>query len=182
MKKTNPVSLKTHSAEPRPVLPDREWEHFVLWRRVKDALNALRFISGVIPSLKGSTRQHLYAQLNALGATIENQVVETLNQMRSVWDSENRYQTFAFIRQPQSFPDVVLRDVSDVKSVPIMGIELKGWYLIAKEGSQLRFTQTPDACAPADDYGCSVGFGKCHFRSPQNLLAFYRICAVCRGI
>jgi hypothetical protein len=151
MKKTNPVSLKTHSAEPRPVLPDREWEHFVLWRRVKDALNALPIHFRSDTFIEGINATDIFTLSSALGATIENQVVETLNQMRSVWDSESRYQTFAFIRQPQSFPDVVLRDVSDVKSVPIMGIELKGWYLIAKEGEpSLRFTQTPDACAPAD--------------------------------
>ncbi|MGI5869976.1 MAG: hypothetical protein ACOX9C_11100 [Kiritimatiellia bacterium] len=74
-----------------------------------------------------------------------------MNQIRSVWDPDNDYQTYAFFRQPQTFPDVVLRDVAQLNSQPLMGIELKGWYLIAKEGEpSLRFTQTPNACAEAD--------------------------------
>jgi hypothetical protein len=101
--------------------------------------------------IEGINATDIFTLNSALGATIENQVVETLNQMRSVWDIDNRYQTCAFIRQPQSFPDVVLRDLSDISAKPIMGIELKGWYLIAKEGEpSLRFTQTAAACADAD--------------------------------
>jgi len=118
---------------------------------VKDALNALPIHFRSDTFIEGINATDIFTLNSALGATIENQVVETLNLMRSVWDADNRYQTYAFIRQPQTFPDVVLRDMSDLSASPIMGIELKGWYLIAKEGEpSLRFTQTADACADAD--------------------------------
>jgi hypothetical protein len=139
-----------------PPLPKREdpasdWEHVALWRRVKDALNALPIHFRSDTFIEGINATDIFTLNSALGATIENQVVETLNQIRSVWDPDNDYQTYAFFRQPQTFPDVVLRDVAQLNSQPLMGIELKGWYLIAKEGEpSLRFTQTPNACAEAD--------------------------------
>ena len=85
--------------------------------------------------------------LNApLGTTIEEQVVATLNLMRPVWDPMRQYQTYSFVRQTQTFPDVLLRRQTDGQEV-IMGIELKGWYLLAKEGMpSYRFTVSPDAC------------------------------------
>jgi hypothetical protein len=52
----------------------------------------------------------------------------------------------------QTFPDVLLK-----KRLPsgeddiLFGIELKGWYLLAKERvPSLRFATDPDACAPPD--------------------------------
>lgn len=45
---------------------------------------------------------------SALGATIEEQVVATLNTLRPVWDPDKQYQTYGFVRQPQTFPDVLL--------------------------------------------------------------------------
>ena len=151
MKKTKPVCSKRHRSKPVQTPPSRAWAHFGLWQRVKDALNALPIHFRSDTFIEGINATDIFTLNSALGATIENQVVETLNQMRSVWDCDNRYQTYAFVRQPQSFPDVVLRDVSNTVEPPIMGIELKGWYLIAKEGEpSLRFTQTADACAVAD--------------------------------
>ena len=47
---------------------------------------------------------------------------------RSVWDPHKTYQTYTFVRQPQTFPDVVLRELDNDQHV-LMGIELKGWYL-----------------------------------------------------
>lgn len=151
MKKTKPVSSKTLMDEPMPTTPADSWVHIGLWRRVKDALNALAIHFRSDTFIEGINATDIFTLNSALGATIENQVVETLNQLRAVWDKENSYQTYAFIRQPQTFPDVVLKDVADTDARPIMGIELKGWYLIAKEGEpSLRFTQTADACAVAD--------------------------------
>jgi len=87
---------------------------------------------------------------SALGATIEDQVVGALNVNRSVWDPDGAYALFSFVRQPQTFPDVVLRDPGAEPTI-IMGIELKGWYLLSKEGEpSFRYTVTPGACAPAD--------------------------------
>ena len=40
----------------------------------------------------------------ALAATIEESMVKTLNDLRSVWDPRAAYETYAFVRQPQTFP------------------------------------------------------------------------------
>jgi hypothetical protein len=48
------------------------------------------------------------------------------------------------------FPDVLLKADQNGQEI-ILGIELKGWYLLAKEKEpNFRFTTTPDACAEAD--------------------------------
>ena len=85
-----------------------------------------------------------------LAATIEESVVKTLNDLRSVWDPKDLYETYAFVRQPQTFPDVVLRQVDNGENV-LLGIELKGWYLLAKEEAPTyRFTATEAACNAQD--------------------------------
>ena len=89
---------------------------------------------------------------SALGATIEAEVVDALNDLRTTWDPEQAYAQYAFVRQPQTFPDVRLQRIRDDGNVDvILGIELKGWYLLGKEGEpSFRMTASPDACAPAD--------------------------------
>ncbi|HYU05637.1 MAG TPA: hypothetical protein VEM77_00455 [Thermoplasmata archaeon] len=80
-------------------------------------------------------------------------MVRTLNGMRNVWDPEGLYRNYSFERQPQNFPDVILRRHAQTEreDYVILGIELKGWYLLAKEGvPTFRFVTTPAACAPAD--------------------------------
>jgi hypothetical protein len=104
--------------------------------------------------IEGIGATDIFTLSAALGAAIENQVVDTLNQLRSVWDPNAEHPTLVFVRQPQSFPDVLLVDAalsaSDPKRI-VFGIELKGWYLLAKEGEpSFRFLQTPAACAVAD--------------------------------
>ena len=85
-----------------------------------------------------------------LAATIEESVVRTLNNLRSVWDPDDDYRTYAFVRQPQTFPDVVLRTHTNGDDV-LLGIELKGWYLLAKEEvPTYRFTVTAAGCNPWD--------------------------------
>lgn len=77
---------------------------------------------------------------------IEEQVVATLNGMRGVWDPDKEYQAYSFVRQPQTFPDVLLRKTTNGQEV-LMAIELKGWYLLAKEKvPTFRFKQSPDGC------------------------------------
>lgn len=57
---------------------------------------------------------------------------------------------FFFQRQAQVFPDVLLKSDLNGQEI-ILGIELKGWYLLAKERvPNFRFTTTADACAEAD--------------------------------
>jgi len=131
--------------------PSDGWPHKKLWLGVRDALKALPAHFHSDTFIEGVNATDVFTLNSALGATIENQVVETLNTIRSVWDPENRYGTYLFVRQPQSFPDVVLKNLSDETANPIMGIELKGWYLLAKEAEpSMRFQQTRRACADAD--------------------------------
>lgn len=55
-----------------------------------------------------------------------------------------------FKRQAQTFPDVVL--ASSGKSEIVLGIELKSWYVLAKEGEpSFRFKTNVAAC-PAQDF------------------------------
>lgn len=134
-----------------PIEPSRKWQHCGLWMRIRDALKALPAHFHSDTFIEGINATDIFTLNSALGATIENQVVDTLNLIRNVWDPEAQYGTCVFVRQPQSFPDVVLKDLSDETKLPIMGIELKGWYLLAKEGEpSMRFQQTEKACADAD--------------------------------
>lgn len=70
--------------------------------------------------------------------------------MRPVWDPEEAYQTYFFQRQAQVFPDVLLKADRNGQDI-VFGIELKGWYILAKEKEpNFRFTTTADACAETD--------------------------------
>lgn len=146
------------SSKPVPVpsrqLPDQKWPHQGLYKRVREALLSLPLHFRTQTYIEGISAIDIFTLNSALGATIENQVVNTLNLMRSVWDPEDRYRQCAFTRQAQTFPDVRLRrmmeEVTGSADV-LMGIELKGWYLLAKEAEpSFRFSVTPAACANAD--------------------------------
>ena len=103
--------------------------------------------------ITGLSTPNLHTLNTPLGATIEEQATATLNAMRSTWDPAKEYPTYSFVRQPQTFPDVrlVLAPGVSTGAPIIMGIELKGWYVFAREGvPTYRFTTTPEACAPAD--------------------------------
>ncbi len=143
------------SAEPRRQTPSSAWKHLELFKSVKEAIFSLPSYFRTETRIEGINATDVFTLNSALGATIENQVVQTLNQMRSVWDPHEEYALYSFVRQAQTFPDVLLkRSVSAEGSVEepiIMGIELKGWYLLAKEGEpSFRFQVTPAACAPQD--------------------------------
>lgn len=138
--------------QPPPTQPPSTWAHFALWEAVKSALFTLpsRFESELVVS--GVLATDLFAFNSSLGATIEEQLVASLNRLRAVWDPDENYAHYSFERQPQTFPDVVLRH-SDPTFQPriLMGIELKGWYVLAKEREpSFRYKVTPAVCAPAD--------------------------------
>ena len=100
--------------------------------------------------IEGLAATDIFTLNTPLAATIEESVVRTLNSLRTVWDPRGEYQTFAFVRQPQTFPDVVLREQDNDQHI-LMGIELKGWYLLAKEAAPTyRFTVTEEVCQPWD--------------------------------
>ena len=138
------------SAPPSPSGPDPDWEHFRLYERVVEALYAVpfHFRSGTI--IDGVLATDLQTLNQVLGATIEEQMVSTLNRMRNVWDPDDRYLRYSFVRQAQVFPDVLLKADANGEAI-ILGIELKGWYLLAKESEpNFRFQVTPAVCAPGD--------------------------------
>lgn len=141
-------------SEPTRRIPAEEWEHHSLLKDVRDALYSLPSYFRTETSIEGISATDIFTLNTALGATIENQVVQTLNQMRSVWDPDERYALYSFVRQSQTFPDVLLKRSAGSGGAQediIMGIELKGWYLLAKEGEpSFRFQVTPEACAYQD--------------------------------
>ncbi|SHM15571.1 hypothetical protein SAMN05660826_00330 [Caldanaerovirga acetigignens] len=131
--------------------PSREWEHYNLWVNVKEALYNLPYQFHTDTYIEGVSLTDLPTLSPAVGTTIEQQLVDNLNQIRSVWDPEGRYSEYAFIRQAQTFPDVLLTKSGGGDITPILGIELKTWYLLAKEKEpNFRFCATKEACAPAD--------------------------------
>jgi hypothetical protein len=137
---------------PADTEPKANWEHIAVWRGVKVALYALpsRFESDLL--ISGVLAPDLFSFNSSLGATIEEQVVGSMNRLRTVWDPDNRYALYQFERQAQVFPDVVLKAQAPTVKPPIlMGIELKGWYALAKEGEpSYRYKVSPKVCATPD--------------------------------
>ena len=139
-------------AQPKPTTPDSKWEHYKLWEAVRSAIFALpsRFESDLV--ISGVLASDLFAFNSSLAATIEEQVVAALNRVRETWDPKNAYALYQFERQPQTFPDVILKAQNpNLEPQILMGIELKGWYVLAKEAEpSVRYTVSPAVCADAD--------------------------------
>lgn len=134
---------------PARELPDPAWEHAALYNSVREAIATLPVYFRTETHISGIMATDLHTLNTVLGATIEEQVVRTLNLIRTTWDPIGRYALYSFVRQPQTFPDVRLRKASGDET--LMGIELKGWYLLAKEGEpSLRFQATEAACTRQD--------------------------------
>lgn len=130
-------------------LPSRDGEHYQLYKGVHDAITSLPIYFRTETHISGIMATDLHTLNTVLGATIEEQVVRTLNLLRNTWDPDGKYALYSFIRQAQTFPDVLLRKTSSGEI--LLGIELKGWYLLAKESEpSLRFQVTAAACAVQD--------------------------------
>lgn len=130
---------------------DPDWPHAELHGRVREALLAVPAYFKAETLIAGIMATDLHTLNDVLGATIEEQVVETLNAMRATWDPDERYGLYRFVRQPQTFPDVLLCRTTSAGRDILIGIELKGWYLLAKEGMpNFRFLATAAACNPQD--------------------------------
>lgn len=113
------------------------------------ALTALPLHFRTETYIAGINATDLQTLNTALAATIEEQAVATLNAMRIVWDPDDKYVLYNFVRQAQAFPDVLLRNAST--GHVMLGIELKGWYLLSKEGEpSFRFQVGAGVCAPQD--------------------------------
>jgi len=135
--------------EPSRVLPEPGDEHYQLYKDVREAISSLPIYFRTETHISGIMATDLHTLNSVLGATIEEQVVRTLNLIRNTWDPDEQYALYTFVRQAQTFPDVLLRKAStdDI----LLGIELKGWYLLAKEAEpSLRFQVTSAACAQRD--------------------------------
>ena len=122
-----------------------------LVQRVGGALLVLPGFFEFGTRIEGIDATDLFSLNSVLGTSIEVQVVHTLNRMRSVWDPDEEWVGYRFERQSQTFPDVRLVRRGAGQHDIAMGIELKGWYLLSKEGvPSLRFQTTPAACSPFD--------------------------------
>jgi hypothetical protein len=102
----------------------------------------------------GISAVDLFTLNTPLGAAIEQSVVDSLNEVREIWDPDGGYKLYSFVRQAQVFPDVRLQttapDMPDPERV-LMGIELKGWFILAKEGEpSFRYRASPMVWAPQD--------------------------------
>lgn len=64
--------------------PDSDWEHFALYKAVREAIFTLPSRFKTDTFIEGISATDIFTLNTALGATIENQVVATLNQMRSI--------------------------------------------------------------------------------------------------
>lgn len=139
------------SSEPvRPTSPP-DGIHSELYQNIHEAIHALPSYFRTATNIEGISATDIFTLNSVLGATIENQVVNTLNHMRGVWDPQEKYLLYSFVRQSQTFPDVLLKKIGSAQQEILLGIELKGWYLLAKEAEpSFRFQVTPSACAPQD--------------------------------
>jgi hypothetical protein len=143
------MSAKGQVSGPKRELPEGSWEHFALYKSVREAIATLPVYFRTETHISGILATDLHTLNTVLGATIEEQVVRTLNLIRTTWDPDGHYALYSFMRQPQTFPDVRLKKVGSEET--LLGLELKGWYLLAKEAEpSLRFQATAAACARAD--------------------------------
>ncbi|SHG13708.1 hypothetical protein SAMN05443575_1476 [Jatrophihabitans endophyticus] len=122
-----------------------------LYDGVHAALAALPVYFDFDNPIAGIDATDLHNLNTLMGAAIEVQVVETLNGIRSVWDPNRTWAEYSFVRSSQAFPDVRLARRTPQGFEVIFGIELKGWFLLAKEGvPSLRYKVAPAACSPWD--------------------------------
>ena len=133
-----------------PQLPEDD-PRTELVQRVRSALMVLPGFFEFGTHFEGIDATDLFSLNSVLGASIEGQVVRTLNKMRNEWDPDEHWTGYRFVRQSQTFPDVLLARQGVGTSAIAMGIELKGWYLLSKEGvGSFRFQVTPAACSIFD--------------------------------
>ena len=135
---------------PSRVYPSDRWRHFKMWERVNALFYSLpnHFETELI--VKGINVTEIFSVGGAFSTVVDSQVVTILNRLRNLWDPENEYSNYAFVRQSQTFPDVLLINLRDERDI-LFGIELKSWYVLSKEGEpSFRYQVTSEVCAEAD--------------------------------
>ena len=91
----------------------------------------------------------LFSLNTLLGSMIESKVVSFLNSHRHLWD-DGIWKDYHFIRSNESFPDVRLVKITDAKNI-VLGIELKSWFILSKEGEpSFRYRTASEACDKGD--------------------------------
>ena len=146
-----PHSAATPTTPARTGGPNRSWPHRKLYENVIKTLYALPGEFRTSLRISDFRATDIFTLNSALGASIEDAVVNSLNRLREVWDPDGQYALYRFERQAQAFPDVRLVTKAPDEQAIIMGIELKGWFALSKEGEPtFRYTVTPSACADAD--------------------------------
>lgn len=131
--------------------PDANHPHFQLYQDVIKTLNALPEEFQTSLQIRDMRATDIFSLNTALGASIEDAVVKGLNRLREVWDPDGKYVAYRFERQAQAFPDVRLVSHVAGQEPILMGIELKGWFALAKEGEPtFRFQVNEEVCAPLD--------------------------------
>jgi hypothetical protein len=146
-----PRNSATAAAPTKTNGPPGTWEHRALYDNVVKTLYALPEEFKTSLRIADFRATDIFTLNSALGASIEDAVVTGLNGLREVWDPDGKYALYRFERQAQAFPDVRLVCESPGGQSILMGIELKGWFALSKEGEPtFRYTVTPEACAPAD--------------------------------
>lgn len=142
--------MQTNNIEPTRQPPEVTWEHILVWQKVYDLIESLPnyFKSEIL--IKGVNVTDIYSVGSLFSAIIETQIVDMLNKLRNIWDIDNKYSNYSFIRQSQTFPDILLINTQKQNDI-IFGIELKAWYVFSKESEpSFRFTVDPDACGKPD--------------------------------
>lgn len=130
--------------------PDRAREHCGVWTDVRSAVGLIRKESSSAIPVGGISACDLHAWGRVLSAAVEIEAVKCLNEVRSVWDGRKKYGSYAFRRQPERCPDVVLACGKRREDI-VLGIEVKSWYIMAKECEpSFRFKTTIGACPPQD--------------------------------
>lgn len=122
-----------------------------LYENVEKALYSVPYQFESNINIDGVDVDDIFHLNSTLSASIESGVVETLNEMRSIWDKDGEYEEYSFVRQSQTFPDVILVEHGNENEIPILGIELKSWYLLSKEKEpSFRYKVTEEACSEND--------------------------------
>lgn len=147
---TSPSNSISILNSPSRICPGDQWTHYKIWDKVNDLIYSLPNYFQTELVVKGINVTEIFSMGSAFATVVETQVVSILNRLRGIWDPENEYSNYAFIRQSQTFPDVLLRNV-EVENDILFGVELKSWYVLSKEGEpSFRYKIDPDACANAD--------------------------------
>jgi hypothetical protein len=143
---------ETQFAElPDEIQTDELWEHFKLWERIRETLYALPSSFRMEGNLPEIPAVDLHAANTLLGAAIEDYIPVALNRLRTTWDPSGEYADCVFKRQPQTFPDVPFRRETARGADTLFGIEIKSWYVLAREQEpSFRFYINRDFCHPAD--------------------------------